>query len=219
MSVGVVVFPGSNCDRDVRWALEGCLGLPTTFLWHEQNDLAGVDAVVIPGGFSYGDYLRCGAIARFAPVLEAVQRFAAAGGPVLGICNGFQVLTELGLLPGALTRNAGLHFICEPTELEVRPGRCRWLQGYGDGATIHLPIAHGEGRYQCDREALEQLEANGQVVLRYAANPNGSVGDVAGLCNEAGNVLGLMPHPERACEALTGGLDGLPLLASLKQNP
>jgi phosphoribosylformylglycinamidine synthase subunit PurQ / glutaminase len=219
MSVGVVVFPGSNCDRDVRWALEGCLGLPTTFLWHEQNDLAGVDAVVIPGGFSYGDYLRCGAIARFAPVLEAVQRFAAAGGPVLGICNGFQVLTELGLLPGALTRNAGLHFICEPTELEVRPGRCRWLQGYGDGVSIHLPIAHGEGRYQCDREALEQLEANGQVVLRYAANPNGSVGDVAGLCNEAGNVLGLMPHPERACEALTGGLDGLPLLASLKQNP
>jgi phosphoribosylformylglycinamidine synthase len=218
MSVGVVVFPGSNCDRDVRWALEGCLGLATTFLWHEQHDLAGVDAVVIPGGFSYGDYLRCGAIARFAPVLEAVQRFAAAGGPVLGICNGFQVLTELGLLPGALTRNAGLHFLCEPTPLEVMPGRCRWLQGYGHGDCIHLPIAHGEGRYQCDGDVLQRLEANGQVVLRYAANPNGSVGDVAGLCNEAGNVLGLMPHPERACEALTGGVDGLPLLASLSKD-
>jgi phosphoribosylformylglycinamidine synthase subunit PurQ / glutaminase len=219
MSVGVVVFPGSNCDRDVRWALEGCLGVPTTFLWHAQNDLAGVEAVVIPGGFSYGDYLRCGAIARFAPVLEAVKRFAASGGPVLGICNGFQVLTELGLLPGALTRNAGLHFICEPTQLQVKPGRCRWLQGYDDGASIELPIAHGEGRYQCEGEALSRLEANGQIVLRYAANPNGSVGAVAGISNEAGNVLGLMPHPERACDAVTGGLDGLPLLASLRQGP
>lgn len=217
MSVGVVVFPGSNCDRDVRWALEGCLGLPTTFLWHEQSDLAGVDAVVLPGGFSYGDYLRCGAIARFAPVLEAVKRFAASGGPVLGICNGFQVLTEMGLLPGALTRNAGLHFICEPTRLQVSPNRCLWLKGYGTGASIELPIAHGEGRYQCDDEELSRLEANGQVVLRYAANPNGSMGDVAGVTNEAGNVLGLMPHPERACDAVTGGMDGLPLLASLRQ--
>ncbi|MCP9887177.1 phosphoribosylformylglycinamidine synthase subunit PurQ [Cyanobium sp. ATX 6A2] len=219
MNVGVVVFPGSNCDRDVRWALEGCLGLPTTFLWHAQSDLDGLDAVVIPGGFSYGDYLRCGAIARFAPVLEAVQRFATNGGPVLGICNGFQVLTEMGLLPGALTRNAGLHFICEPTELQVNPGHCRWLQGYGAGASIRLPIAHGEGRYQCDSEELRRLEANGQVVLRYAANPNGSMGDVAGLTNAAGNVLGLMPHPERACDSVTGGLDGLPLLASLRQSP
>jgi phosphoribosylformylglycinamidine synthase len=215
MTVGVVVFPGSNCDRDVRWALEGCLGVPTTFLWHERRDLDGLDAVVIPGGFSYGDYLRCGAIARFAPVLEAVREFAAAGGPVLGICNGFQVLTEMGLLPGALTRNAGLHFICESAELRVTPGRCRWLQGYGTGEAIRLPIAHGEGRYQSDPEVLQRLEDNGQVVLRYRANPNGSVADVAGLTNPAGNVLGLMPHPERACDPATGGLDGRLLLATL----
>jgi len=215
MTVGVVVFPGSNCDRDVRWALEGCLGLATRFLWHEERDLAGLDAVVIPGGFSYGDYLRCGAIARFSPVLEAVKSFAERGGPVLGICNGFQVLTEMGLLPGALTRNARLHFICEPAPLTVQPGPCSWLQGYATGESIVLPIAHGEGRYQCDTDQLQALEANGQVVLRYTANPNGSVGDVAGLTNAAGNVLGLMPHPERACDPATGGLDGRRLLASL----
>ncbi|MEO1001696.1 MAG: phosphoribosylformylglycinamidine synthase subunit PurQ [Cyanobacteria bacterium J06638_7] len=215
MTVGVVVFPGSNCDRDVRWALEGCLGLPVTYLWHEQDSLDGLDAVVIPGGFSYGDYLRCGAIARFSPVLQALRHYAEAGGAVLGICNGFQVLTEMGLLPGALTRNAGLHFICEPAELRVSPGRCRWLQGYGEGESIRLPIAHGEGRYQCDPADLHQLESNGQVVLRYAGNPNGSVGNVAGLSNAAGNVLGLMPHPERACDGITGGLDGRALLASL----
>ena len=214
MSIGIVVFPGSNCDRDVRWALEGCLGVPTRFLWHEERDLGGIDAVVLPGGFSYGDYLRCGAIARFAPVLEAVQAFAAAGGPVLGICNGFQVLTELGLLPGALTRNRQLHFLCQPAELRVEPGSCRWLQGYGSGEVITLPIAHGEGRYQVDPELLQSLQVSGQVVLRYAANPNGSVGDVAGLCNGRGNVLGLMPHPERACDPLLGGLDGRRLLAA-----
>lgn len=215
MTVGIVVFPGSNCDRDVRWALEGCLGVPTTFLWHEQRDLSGIDAVVIPGGFSYGDYLRCGAIARFAPLLEEVKRFADGGGPVLGICNGFQVLTEMGLLPGALTRNARLHFLCEAAELQVTPGQCRWLQGYDAGSRISLPIAHGEGRYQCDPEQLQELEQNGQVVLRYSANPNGSVADVAGLTNAGGNVLGLMPHPERACDPATGGVDGRALLASL----
>jgi phosphoribosylformylglycinamidine synthase subunit PurQ / glutaminase len=215
MTVGVVVFPGSNCDRDVGWALEGCLGVPIRFLWHEERQLDGLDAVVIPGGFSYGDYLRCGAIARFSPVLEAVKAFADAGGPVLGICNGFQVLTEMGLLAGALTRNAKLHFICEPTPLLVSPGHCRWLQGYRAGETISLPIAHGEGRYQCDADQLKALEDNGQVVLRYAANPNGSVGDVAGLSNAAGNVLGLMPHPERACDPATGGIDGRRLMASL----
>jgi phosphoribosylformylglycinamidine synthase len=215
MTVGIVVFPGSNCDRDVRWALEGCLNLPTRFLWHEERDLGGIDAVVLPGGFSYGDYLRCGAIARFAPVLEAVRDFADGGGPVLGICNGFQVLTEMGLLPGALTRNEKLHFICEPTVLEVRPGACQWLKNYGDGESINLPIAHGEGRYQCEPAQLQALEAEGRVVLRYGQNPNGSVGDVAGLTNQAGNVLGLMPHPERACDPATGGIDGLRLLASL----
>ena len=215
MTVGIVVFPGSNCDRDVRWALEGCLGRPSRFLWHEERDLSGLDAVVIPGGFSYGDYLRCGAIARFAPVLEEVRRFAAGGGPVLGICNGFQVLTEMGLLPGALTRNRSLHFLCEPSELQVSPGQCRWLQGYREGEQITLPIAHGEGRYQVEPAELERLEQQGQVVLRYARNPNGSVGDVAGLTNAAGNVLGLMPHPERACDPATGGLDGQRLLASI----
>lgn len=216
MSIGIVVFPGSNCDRDVRWALEGCLGLPTRFLWHGQADLGDVDAVVIPGGFSYGDYLRCGAIARFAPLLAAVREFAAAGGPVLGICNGFQVLTEMGLLPGALTRNARLHFICEPAPLLVQPGNCGWLGAYGEGERIVLPIAHGEGRYQCEPDQLAALEANGQVVLRYASNPNGSVGDVAGIANAEGNVLGLMPHPERATDPSTGGLDGQRLLTSLR---
>jgi phosphoribosylformylglycinamidine synthase len=215
ITVGIVVFPGSNCDRDVQWAASGCLGLSHRFLWHEDRDLNGVDAVVIPGGFSYGDYLRCGAIARFSPVLESVRAFADAGGPVLGICNGFQVLTEMGLLPGALTRNANLHFICEPAVLTVEPAHCRWLKGYGSGESITLPIAHGEGRYQLDADRLNQLEQAGQVVLRYGHNPNGSVGDVAGLTNEAGNVLGLMPHPERACDPSTGGIDGRRMIASL----
>ena len=214
MTIGVVVFPGSNCDRDVRWALEGCLGLTTRFLWHEERDLSGIDAVVLPGGFSYGDYLRCGAIARFAPLLLAVRDFAANGGPVLGICNGFQVLTEMGLLPGALTRNRDLHFLCQPADLVVSNPSSPWLQAYGLGETITLPIAHGEGRYQLDAEHLDQLEQEGQVVLRYADNPNGSVGDVAGLTNAAGNVLGLMPHPERACDPATGGIDGRRLLAA-----
>jgi phosphoribosylformylglycinamidine synthase I len=214
MTVGVVVFPGSNCDRDVRWALEGCLGLPTRFLWHEERDLGGIDAVVLPGGFSYGDYLRCGAIARFAPLLQAVRDFAANGGPVLGICNGFQVLTEMGLLPGALTRNRDLHFLCQPVELVVSNPSTPWLKAYGHGEKITLPIAHGEGRYQLDAEHLDQLEQEGQVVLRYAHNPNGSVGDVAGLTNAQGNVLGLMPHPERACDPAIGGIDGRRLLAA-----
>jgi phosphoribosylformylglycinamidine synthase subunit PurQ / glutaminase len=214
MTIGVVVFPGSNCDRDVRWALEGCLGLTTRFLWHEERELSGIDAVVLPGGFSYGDYLRCGAIARFAPLLQAVRDFAANGGPVLGICNGFQVLTEMGLLPGALTRNRDLHFLCQPVDLVVSNPSSPWLQAYGLGETITLPIAHGEGRYQLDAEHLDQLEQEGQVVLRYANNPNGSVGDVAGLTNAAGNVLGLMPHPERACDPATGGIDGRRLLAA-----
>ena len=214
MTIGVVVFPGSNCDRDVRWALEGCLGLTTRFLWHEERELSGIDAVVLPGGFSYGDYLRCGAIARFAPLLQAVRDFAANGGPVLGICNGFQVLTEMGLLPGALTRNRDLHFLCQPADLVVSNPSSPWLEAYGLGETITLPIAHGEGRYQLDAEHLDQLEQEGQVVLRYANNPNGSVGDVAGLTNAAGNVLGLMPHPERACDPATGGIDGRRLLAA-----
>ncbi|MEB3257410.1 MAG: phosphoribosylformylglycinamidine synthase subunit PurQ [Cyanobacteriota bacterium] len=215
MTIGIVVFPGSNCDRDVSWALEGCLGRPTRLLWHEERDLSGLDAVILPGGFSYGDYLRCGALARFAPILEEVYGFAQGGGPVLGICNGFQVLTEMGLLPGALTRNRELHFRCEPTHLDVRPGNCVWLQGYDPRESIQLPIAHGEGRFQVEESTLKGLQERGQVVLRYRHNPNGSMGDVAGLTNEQGNVLGLMPHPERACDPVLGGLDGRSLLASI----
>ena len=217
MTVGIVVFPGSNCDRDMRWAFEGCLGRPTRFLWHEERELGDVEAVVIPGGFSYGDYLRCGAIARFAPVLEEVRDFAVRGGPVLGICNGFQVLTEMGLLPGVLTRNRRLHFICEDVPLEVRPAQCLWLQQFQSGEAIVLPVAHGEGRFHLEPDELLALEDAGQIVLRYRNNPNGSVGDVAGLTNGQGNVLGLMPHPERACDPITGGQDGRRLLGALAQ--
>ncbi|MAR07475.1 MAG: phosphoribosylformylglycinamidine synthase I [Cyanobium sp. NAT70] len=215
MSIGVVVFPGSNCDRDVRWAAEGCLGMATRCLWHEETDLSGLDAVVLPGGFSYGDYLRCGAIARFAPVLQSLLDFADNGGRVLGICNGFQVLTELGLLPGALTRNRDLHFICEDTVLQVASARSPWLRAYGAKAYLNLPIAHGEGRFQCSGDTLKQLQDDDAIALRYQNNPNGSIDDIAGITNSAGNVLGLMPHPERACDPVTGGLDGRELLQAL----
>lgn len=215
MSIGVVVFPGSNCDRDVQWAVEGCLGLSTRRLWHEETDLSGLDAVVLPGGFSYGDYLRCGAIARFAPVLQSLLAFANRGGRVLGICNGFQVLTELGLLPGALTRNRDLHFICEDSELLVVSSRSPWLQSYGPNARLTLPIAHGEGRYQCSDDTLQQLQDDDAIALRYGSNPNGSIADIAGITNAAGTVLGLMPHPERACDPCTGGVDGRLLLQAL----
>ena len=215
MSIGVLVFPGSNCDRDVQWATEGCLGMPTRRIWHEETDLSGLDAVVLPGGFSYGDYLRCGAIARFAPALQALLGFVAQGGRVLGICNGFQVLTELGLLPGALTRNRDLHFICEDAPLQVASSRTPWLEHYGTDRTLTLPIAHGEGRYQCSDDTLKQLQDADAIALRYRANPNGSVGDIAGITNDSGNVLGLMPHPERACDPATGGTDGRVLLQGL----
>ena len=184
MSIGVVVFPGSNCDRDVRWATQGCLGMPTRYLWHEETDLSGLEAVVLPGGFSYGDYLRCGAIARFAPVLESLVYFANKGGRVLGICNGFQVLTELGLLPGALTRNSGLHFICEDTPLNVVSARTPWLSHFKAGSEIQLPIAHGEGRYQCSEDTLKSLQDNDGIALKYNNNPNGSVADIAGITNQ-----------------------------------
>ena len=215
MSIGVVVFPGSNCDRDVRWATEGCLGMQTRYLWHEETDLSGLDAVVLPGGFSYGDYLRCGAIARFAPVLESLIDFANKGGRVLGICNGFQVLTELGLLPGALTRNSGLHFICEDTLLKVVSARTPWLSHEQAGCDIQLPIAHGEGRYQCSEDTLKALQDNDSIALKYNNNPNGSIADIAGITNPAGNVLGLMPHPERACDPVTGCTDGRLMIQAL----
>jgi len=215
MTIGVVVFPGSNCDRDVRWATEGCLGLPTRFLWHEDRDLSRLEAIVLPGGFSYGDYLRCGAIARFAPVLESLVDFVESGGRVLGICNGFQVLTELGILPGALTRNRGLDFICSDVDLTVVSTRSLWLKGSGRGDLLTLPIAHGEGRYQCNQDTLKKLEDSDSIAMRYLSNPNGSISDIAGITNEDGNVLGLMPHPERACDSLTGGIDGRVILNAL----
>ena len=215
MTIGVIVFPGSNCDRDVQWATEGCLGMTTRRLWHEETDLSGLEAVVLPGGFSYGDYLRCGAIARFAPALQALVDFAAKGGRVLGICNGFQVLTEMGLLPGALTRNSELHFICEDAPLNVISARSPWLQAYGPDGRLTLPIAHGEGRYQCGEDTLKQLQDDDAIALRYSRNPNGSVADIAGITNKAGNVLGLMPHPERACDPATGGVEGRAMLMAL----
>ena len=215
MSIGVIVFPGSNCDRDVLWATQGCLGLPTRRIWHEETDLSGLDAVVLPGGFSYGDYLRCGAIARFAPALRSLVEFTARGGRVLGICNGFQVLTELGLLPGALTRNLDLHFICEDVNLTVVSARTTWLQNYSAKGHLTLPIAHGEGRYQCSEDTLKQLQDDDAIALRYGNNPNGSVDDIAGITNPKGNVLGLMPHPERACDPATGGVEGRAMLQAL----
>ncbi len=215
MEIGVVVFPGSNCDRDVRWAAEGCLGIKTKFLWHETRDLSGLKAIVLPGGFSYGDYLRCGAIARFSPVLESVVEFVDRGGKVLGICNGFQILTELGLLPGALTRNKDLHFICQDVALNVTSSRTDWLSGYESDLSINLPIAHGEGRFQCNPETLRQLEDEDCIALRYLTNPNGSINDIAGITNKKGNVFGLMPHPERACDPLLGGIDGRSIIQSL----
>ena len=217
MTIGIIVFPGSNCDRDVQWATEGCLGMATRRVWHEETDLSGLDAVVLPGGFSYGDYLRCGAIARFAPALGSLVDFANQGGKVLGICNGFQVLTELGLLPGALTRNRDLHFICEDAELKVSSARTPWLQHYGTDSTMTLPIAHGEGRYQCSNDTLKKLQDDDAIALRYSSNPNGSIGDIAGITNASGNVMGLMPHPERACDPATGGTDGRAMLQTLLQ--
>ena len=215
MTIGIVVFPGSNCDRDVKWATEGCLRMPTRYLWHEERDLSGVEAVVLPGGFSYGDYLRCGAIARFAPVLQSLVEFVDRGGCVLGICNGFQVLTELELLPGALTRNRELHFICDDVELQVDSNKTQWLSNYQVGDLLTLPIAHGEGCYQCSEDTLKYLQDNDLIALKYLTNPNGSLSDIAGITNQQGNVLGLMPHPERACDPLTGALDGQSILKAL----
>tara|TARA_B100000029_G_scaffold318410_1_gene310795 strand:- start:443 stop:1096 length:654 start_codon:yes stop_codon:yes gene_type:complete len=215
MNIGVVVFPGSNCDRDVRWATEGCLGFSTRFLWHETRDLSGLDAIVLPGGFSYGDYLRCGAIARFAPILESLVDFVDYGGKVLGICNGFQVLTELGILPGALIRNKNLNFICKDVPLKVSSNRTDWLAKNNVDQVLTLPIAHGEGCYQCNLETLQRLQDEDSIALRYIDNPNGSEHDIAGITNSKGNVLGLMPHPERAIDPITGGIDGRQILEAL----
>lgn len=215
MKFGVVVFPGSNCDRDVAWVTQGLLGQPTSYLWHRETDLQGVDVVILPGGFSYGDYLRCGALARSAPILRSVVEHAHKGGYVLGICNGFQILTEVGLLPGALVRNRNLHFICDRVPVRVERNDLIWTKNYTQHQVITLPIAHGEGCYYADGDTLQQLEENQQVVWRYMDNPNGSLGDIAGICNRQGNVLGMMPHPERAADADLGSTDGLPLFTGL----
>jgi len=213
---GIVVFPGSNCDRDVAYVTCDILKQPTRMVWHEDTDLTDIDVVVLPGGFSYGDYLRCGAIARFSPVMQQVVAHAQQGKFVLGICNGFQILTEAGLLPGALVRNRDLHFICDRVELKVERTDLPWTQAYSVGQVVTIPLAHGEGRFYADKETLEQIEANNQVLFRYAGdNPNGSVNNIAGICNRQGNVLGMMPHPERASDPILGGTDGLKLFQGL----
>ena len=212
--VGVVVFPGTNCEMDAVTAVER-LGGEGRLLWHADDDVAGVDVVIVPGGFAHGDYLRPGAIARFSPMMGAIARFAADGGPVVGICNGFQVLTEAGLLPGALQKNSGLKFLCQSTVLRVDSTDSVLTRRAVFGAELSVPINHFEGNYTCDVETLAQLQDDDRIVLRYVDNPNGSVDDIAGVCNEERNVVGLMPHPERACDDLLGSVDGEVLIASL----
>ena len=212
--VGVVVFPGTNCELDVVGAVES-LGAEAKLLWHGDATIGGVDVVVLPGGFAHGDYLRTGAIARFSPVMGAVSEFAAGGGPVVGICNGFQVLTEAGLLPGALQKNAGLKFLCDTATLEVESTRSVLARGLAPGERLRIPINHFEGNYVCDDETLRRLHADDCIVLRYVENPNGSLDDIAGISSPAGNVVGLMPHPERASDALLGSADGTRLLRCL----
>lgn len=211
--IGVVLFPGSNCEHDVIEAVNA-LGAKGDVVWHGDKSLAGIDAVVLPGGFAHGDYLRTGAIARFSPIMDAIRAFANEGGPVLGICNGFQILTEAQLLPGALQKNAGLKFICKTVELEVTTKNSVLTNQCRVGQRLRVPINHFEGNYTCDGETLAALEANDQIVLRYVSNPNGSVNSIAGICNETRNVVGLMPHPERASDVLLGSVDGIPLLQS-----
>ncbi len=217
MKVGVVVFPGTNCDRDTKWAFEK-LGADVDFIWHSEKELKNYDLVVLPGGFSYGDYLRSGAIARFSPIMEAVREYANKGGYVLGICNGFQILLESHLLPGGMTRNENLHFISKFHHLKVVDNNNKFLQNLNVGDIINIPIAHAEGNYKVDEETLKRMYDNGQVILKYCdkngneLNPNGSIDSIAGICNETKNVFGLMPHPERAMESILGGEDGIKML-------
>ncbi len=224
MKFGVIVFPGSNCDHDAYHVLSKHVGQPVDFVWHKQTDLSEFDALVVPGGFSYGDYLRAGALARFSPVMTAVKDFAASGKFVFGICNGFQILCEAGLLPGALIRNRDLHFICRHVHLSVENGSTPFTSEVESGKILSIPIAHAEGNYVCDDATFQQLEENGQIVFRYCdangaitdeANPNGARSNIAGICNQNRNVLGMMPHPERACEGLLGSNDGRDIFRSL----
>jgi phosphoribosylformylglycinamidine synthase I len=215
VKIGIVVFPGSNCDHDAWYAVGQNLRQQAEFIWHEEGSLGNLDAVILPGGFSYGDYLRCGAIAKFSPVMAAVKRFAADGGLVLGICNGFQVLTEAGLLPGALVRNAKLKFVCRPVEVEVVSTDSPFTHEAQKGQCLTLPVAHGEGCYIADEKVLDQLQAEDRIALRYIDNPNGSSRNIAGVLNAQRNVMGMMPHPERVADPLMGGTDGLTILQSL----
>jgi phosphoribosylformylglycinamidine synthase I len=221
---GIIVFPGSNCDHDAYHVISKQVGQPVDFIWHRDTDLKSFDALIIPGGFSYGDYLRAGALARFSPVMDSVKKFAATGGFVLGICNGFQILCEAGLLPGALIRNRDLNFICEHLSVRVETSDTPYTNEMTAGSVLRIPIAHAEGNYVCDDATLAELQREDRIVFRYcepsgavteAANPNGSRDNIAGICNHSRNVLGLMPHPERACEDLLGSSDGRDIFRSL----
>ena len=224
MKFGVLVFPGSNCDHDAYYAIEAAAKQPVTFLWHASHDLENCDAIVVPGGFAYGDYLRTGAIAKFAPIMQEVGRFAATGGLVLGICNGFQILCEAGLLPGALLRNAGLKYVCKPVHLRVESTDTPFTTACDDGEVLEIPIGHMEGNYFCAPDTLAQLKHDRRIVFRYSdaagrispeANPNGSIDNIAGICNEGRNVLGMMPHPDRSADPLLGMNDGLKIFESM----
>ena len=224
MKFGVVVFPGSNCDHDAYHVISKHVGQPVDFIWHKETDLSGYDAVILPGGFSYGDYLRAGALAHFSPIMKAIKDFAAQGKFVFGVCNGFQILCESGLLPGALIRNRGLHFICRHIHIRVENNQTPFTSELEGGEILSIPIAHAEGNYVCDDATLAELERNNQIVFRYCdengeitdeANPNGSRANIAGICNKEGNILGMMPHPERACEGLLGSDDGREIFLSL----
>lgn len=224
MKFGVIVFPGSNCDHDAYHVVSKHVGQPVDFVWHKQTDLSSYDAVIIPGGFSYGDYLRAGALAKFSPVMNAVKDFAASGKFVFGVCNGFQILCEAGLLPGALMRNRDLHFICQHVSIRVENAETPYTSELDAGEVLSIPIAHAEGNYVCDDATLTELETNNQIIFRYcdengaitdAANPNGARSNIAGICSREGNVLGMMPHPERACEELLGSNDGRDIFRSL----
>ncbi|MFA4884167.1 MAG: phosphoribosylformylglycinamidine synthase subunit PurQ [Candidatus Margulisiibacteriota bacterium] len=216
MRFGVIVFPGSNCDSDCYNVVKNVLKQPVDYVWHHETDLKRFDCLILPGGFSYGDYLRCGAIARFSPVMESVKSFSDRGGLVIGICNGFQILTEAGLLPGALKRNDNLQFICKPVRLKVQNDRTPFTKKCKKGQLLTIPIAHGEGNYICDKATLAELKKNKQIVFTYQGeNPNGSVAKIAGICNKKRNVLGMMPHPERVSEQLLGSEDGLAIFQSI----
>jgi len=226
MRFGIVIFPGSNCDTDAWHALNDQMGAPVDYIWHQETDLSGYDCVILPGGFSYGDYLRTGAVARFSPVMKAVTDFAGKGGLVLGICNGFQILLEAGLLPGAMMRNVGQSFVCKYLNMRVETTDTPYTRGMEHGAVLRIPIAHGEGNYYADEATRKQLEENDQIVFRYCttegeitaeANPNGSLENIAGICNRERNVLGLMPHPERCTDPILGSADGRMVWESLLQ--